>query len=518
MWLYRWYALVFSTLVCLAGWAVVYSLPNQYQVSAKIFVDTRSMIRPLLQGLVINDSLLQDTIAVMRRTLLTRPTLEELMRRTDLDLTAKTPQDLDKLIGEVTSKISISTDKSASESDVYQISYTNPDPRVAKKLVDELLNILLESALGDTRLDRASAQQFLEQQIADYERRLIEAEERMKEFKRKNMGLMPGSGQDYYARLQQASSELAAVEVELKQAQRRRDELNRQLAGEEPIFGIMNEVYAENPQLLAVNARISAMTTRLDELLVNYTEKHPDVVTIRGQIATLEEEKERIRQEMATAIPETSPTAGLSPVAQQLKLSLAEAEAAVAALSSRAEDFAKRVENLQKQANTVPEVEAELLRLDRDYALNKQQYDELLARREAARMSQDADEAAEPVKIKVIDPPRVPLTPIGPKRLLLTSGVFVASLGAALALAFVLSQIFPRVFTRQDLKELTGLPVIGAVTLVRNQFHRNERRMELAMFSLVFLVLVGAYASLVTLQFMNVDLSYYVTRLVGRFV
>src|SRR4051812_26300264 len=98
IWLYRWVMLLVAGIICIAGWFVVLAMPNQYQVNAKLFIDTRSMLRPLLKGLVINDSLLQDTVALMRRTLLTRPNLEELARRTDLDLMAKTPAEFDRLI------------------------------------------------------------------------------------------------------------------------------------------------------------------------------------------------------------------------------------------------------------------------------------------------------------------------------------------------------------------------------------------------------------------------------------
>lgn len=529
-WLYRWLALSVAALVCMIGWAAVLALPNQYEVTAKLFIDTQSMLKPLLQGLVVGDNMLQDTVSLMRRTLLTRPTLEELSRRTDLDLRATTPTAQDELISELARKIQISAQNK--RDDTYQLSYVDSEPKLAKKIVDELLSIFLESAIGGSREDRAVAQQFLEQQIAEYERRLIEAEERLKDFKLKNMGLMPGSGQDFYQRMAKAEEELKGVRQVLKEAERRRDELKRQAAtepetmdDEEPLFGMGGETMAnpeQSPEVVQIETRLTSMQTSLDALLLQYTDKHPEIRQLRLTMEALEKEKlEAIEKAKADILsrpppPDLSTFTFESPIKQQIAMALSQADAEVAALKSREEDYLAQVEELKGMMDTVPQVEAELQRLNRDYDINKNQYDQLVARRESAKLSQDADQAADPVKIKVIEPPRMPITPIGPKRLQLLSAVLAAGLVVGFGTAFVVSQLSPRVFTRQELRDLTGLPVIGAVSFVRNRWHQSERRMELAVFGLGFFVLVAAYGGLVTLHLLKVDLAGYVGRIVGQ--
>ena len=171
-WLYRWAGLSAALLSCLVGWSAVLLLPDQYEVSAKMYLDSRSMLRPLLRGIAFDSTTLEDTAALLGRTLLTRPNLEEVARRTDLDLKARTPEDFDRLITALAHDIRV---VGTTRDNIYEISYHASTPRTAKAVVDELLNRFMESALGDTRHETASTRKFIDAQIAGYEIRLSEA-------------------------------------------------------------------------------------------------------------------------------------------------------------------------------------------------------------------------------------------------------------------------------------------------------------------------------------------------------
>jgi hypothetical protein len=63
--------------------------------------------------------------------------------------------------------------------------------------------VFIESSLNEKRDDSTGAQDFLDEQIADYERRLIEAEGRLARFKQQNVDVLPSKwGADYYTRLE----------------------------------------------------------------------------------------------------------------------------------------------------------------------------------------------------------------------------------------------------------------------------------------------------------------------------
>jgi polysaccharide chain length determinant protein (PEP-CTERM system associated) len=280
-------------------------------------------------------------------------------------------------------------------------------------------------------------------------------------------------------------------------------------------------VSAKDPALLAMSQyteRIDAMQSQLDQLLLQYTEKHPDIITLRERVADLQARRESELDDLAAQMSEQKAIAGkvTSEAAMMPALAVAESEAQAAALEARVTEYRKQVEDLEKLVDTVPEIEAELTRLDRDYGLNKEQYEQLFQRREAARLSEQVDEQSEDVKLKVIDPPKVPIVPSGPNRVMLFSGVFAAALGLGGVFAFLLAQIQPRFYTVEELKELTRLPVLGAVSYQSSRRYRTERRMELAVFLMIFLMLASVYGGLVVSESLHMDLHGKFAALAGR--
>ena len=267
--------------------------------------------------------------------------------------------------------------------------------------------------------------------------------------------------------------------------------------------------------LSPLDARIQALQAKLDELLLKYTEQHPDVIELKRTIAALEEQKRKELEAMAAAAPgEPAPSA--NPVRQQLKLALAEADATVAALRVRVQTYERKLARLRSLVDTIPKVEAELKRLTRDYAVTKRNYEQLLARRESAKISEEAQQTADDVKFRVIDPPRVPLEPVGPNRVLLMSTALGIGVAAGLAFALLLTQLRPTFDTRRALRQATGLPVLGGVMLVQTLAQRMRRRMEVAGFALAALLLVLAYGGVLTVYVADLRLPAALQEIAGR--
>ncbi|MSQ69340.1 MAG: chain length-determining protein [Gammaproteobacteria bacterium] len=522
-WLYRWVGLASTIVVCALGWGTVLLLPDQFRVTAKIYLDSGSMLRPLLQGIAFNSSSLADTSLLLSRTLLTRPNLESVARRTDLDLATKTPEDFDRLISGLAKDITI---QGTREDNIYEIKYSNAVPKAAKAVVDELLNTFMESALGDTRRETAGAQKFLDEQIASYEQRLLEAEDRLKQFKQRNVGVMPGSQGDYFSRLEAAQNQLREAQLELREAVNSRDELKAQM--QDQAESIVDESaaggMATDGPLSLFDTKIQGLQERIDDLLLNFTDKHPDVVGLRKMIAEVETKRTAqqaaITRSAAEAVEtgELGPRLGSSanPFWQQLEVATLQADAQVAALQTRVGEYETRLKELAQKVDTVPQVEAELARLNRDYAVNKTQYDELLQRREQARLSQEADQSEDDVKIKILEPPRVPLIATGPPRLLLASGVLVIGLGFGGALCLALSQLRPCIIDVPDLVDLTGLTVLGVISLSASPLYRQARRVELYAFSGGLAGLLLVYAGQITLLLLDVNLHQKLQSAIGR--
>jgi polysaccharide chain length determinant protein (PEP-CTERM system associated) len=374
------------------------------------------------------------------------------------------------------------------------LSYQDENPELAKKVVQALLTIFVESSLGKTRQDIASSQKFIEEQLQQYQQKLVDAENALKEFKQKHVGVMPGQGGDYYAKLEQAGAQLKQAELDLSEATNRRNQLKRQLEDEEPELAAAAAVVSTSSE---VDGRIQALEKQMDSLRLQYTDLHPDIQATKRLIAKLEDQK---KQEIAARKADPSGAKIQNPVYQQLTIAIAEADATVASLGARVNEFRGRFNALRNASNMIPQVEQEYTQLMRDYDVYKSNYTELLAKRESAAMSSEVESKTDTVDFRVIDPPRVPLTPAWPNRPLLISLVPLGGLVAGFAIAFLISQIRRTVADRKSLRELTGLPLLGAVTKIETEEARRVRRKRLMAFLATIGSLFGAYGVLITLH------------------
>ena len=493
VWRYRWIILIIAWPIAVIGWVQVVQMPNVYRASAQVHVDTESLLRPLMRGLAV-DVNLQQRVNMMTRTLLTRPNLEQIARMTDLHLQAHTPEQMDRVVNQLRSGISIS---GGQRENIYTIAYQHGDPVRAHAVVQGALTFFVETALGETRGEGDMVQQFLQQQIEEFEQRLEAAERRRAEFRRQNVGLMPGDRGDYYQRLQRVQGQLQEAELRLREAENRRDEIERQLAGEEPVFGIMGD-NATGSEVTSVDPRLNELRGRLDDLLLTYTERHPDVGILKRRIEDLEQQ----RQQELALLRQARPTGGgleTNPVHQQMRMALSNAQVEVSSLRVRVEDHQNQIDELQRLVDVIPDIEAELARLDRDYNIVRSNYQSLLERREQAQMTQTLEQRGENIQFRVVEPARVPRAPAGPNRPLFYTASLVVGLGAGGGLAFLVSLLRPVFDNRKSLSQGTGFPVLGSVS--RLPFRRLvvKERLELASFVAVAGLLLASYGLMLTM-------------------
>jgi polysaccharide chain length determinant protein (PEP-CTERM system associated) len=408
--------------------------------------------------------------------------VEKVIHMAAMDAGLNTPEEREKLIARLTRDLTI---KSAGRENLYTIAYADQNPVQAKRVVQSLLTIFMQGSLGNKRDDSDSAQQFIEEQLQSYSEKLVAAEDAVTEFKRRHLGQTPVGGQDYYARLSDSKAALRQAMLELRVALNSRDAIKQQLAEIKSRLGDKGAVTRADS---AIDARIRALEQTLDSLRLNYTEQHPDVVATVRIIGQLREQKEAEEK-----IAKPGPSAPQGSAYQQLTVALASAEANVAAMKARADEYAIRHNELQAAANAQPQVEAEYKQLTRDYEVIKVRYDRLLERRESARISGDVEASDVVMGFRVIDPPQVPLGLKQPNRLRLMTMVLLAALGSGLGFAFLLSQMRPTIDDERSLRDVSGLHVLGTVAMAWNAKQKRRRTQGLFALLLSLLSLLSAY-------------------------
>lgn len=495
IWKYRWFAVAVTWVIAIAGWIAVTALPDNYQASARVYVDTQNILKPLLSGMT-NTPNMEQQVSIMSRTLLSRPNMERIMRMVDLDIKAKTVKDHEQMVDNLMNQIKIG---GTGRDDIYTIFYDNENPKLAKDIVQSLLTIFVEGGIGDKKKDSDKAVQFIDEQIKNYEDKLITAENSLKAFKLKNMGLLPRQGGDYGTKAAETAESLNQAKLDLVEAEQARNSIQKQISGEEPVLNIeQTPADIVNPE---IDSRISALNKNLDNLRLQYTEQHPDIISTKNLIAQLEArkvEEAKLRKRSA------DPGVNYSPMLQQLKIALSEAEATVAAMKARVAEYSNRNAHMNALRNAAPEVESELSQLNRDYQINKDNYEKLVGRREVAKLSGDLNATTDMITFRVIDPPTVPLIPAGPNRPRLFSIVLLGALLAGIAGAFLMSQIRPTFLSISDLREATGLPILGSVAMNWTDHEKDKKKKILYAFGLSLISLLTLYGGIMAVMLLKV--------------
>lgn len=483
-WRFRWAALVVSLAVAVAGWAVVFALPDRYAADARVFVDTRTALKPALQGLT-TDQNVDAQINYVRQSLLEGPQLEKIARETGVLADWMTdPRQRGKVLDRFSDRIALTVTNAGSQGDerstagtIYSFHYVDSSRERSLHVVETLLNTFVDQTLGGKREGSENAQKFLETQIKDYEQRLSAAEDKLAAFKKKNVGLMPSDQGGYFAQLQKEVDAAKKAETDLSIAMSRRDELAKQLRSDSVVSTTGSSATSAGRGQGGGSdtlSRIQETQAKLDELLLKYTDKHPDVIAMRSTLDELKRrrvtELESLRRGDASAV--ASSGAGNNPVYQSMQLELNKVDVEIAALRREFAQHQGSVAELRQRLNSAPQVEAEFQQLNRDYDVNKAQYSALLASYQKARLGERADNAGS-VRFEVALPPTSPVTPVWPKRTVLLAEIWLASLAVGAGLAYGLHTLRPIVSSARAINELTSFPVLGVVSAA---FPRRERK------------------------------------------
>jgi polysaccharide chain length determinant protein (PEP-CTERM system associated) len=474
-WRFRWLAVAVAWAVCGIGWIFILSLEDVYESKADVYVDTTSATRALLDKMTVGTDVL-GRVDLVTIEMTGRPLLEKVAREADLHLSATSEAEMTQLISKMQQQIRIS--KSIARKNRYEILYRDQDPITAYKVVSTLLDVLVEDSLGANRLDTRNAQVFLREQLAAIEEELESAENRLADFKRNNIGRMPGTEGDYFQKLQDAIDELAEVGSNLRFSRKRQATLKEQLTGD----GLSSETGTSSP-LAEIDERILGHEKTLEDLQLRYTDLHPDVLALKATIEQLRRQKDEQYAEFVNG--DAIGLVSDNPVFQSIQMELSRVDVEIAGLQEKRAAMESQIAELRDLIDVVPQTEAELARLNRDYEVKQTQYNSLLQRLQMAELSESAEQASD-IQFRIIDPPTVPEAPSWPPRNLFIFATVIAGLVAGAAIAFLANLLRPVFSDAMTLQKKIGLPVLGSVTALhtRQRIHRIYRELSMLGLSL----------------------------------
>ncbi len=465
IWIKRRYLMIATWLLCPIGWLFVSQMDDVYESEAIVFADTQSILGPLLKGITVETNT-EAQIQLMVKTLLSRANLERITRMTDFDVRVNNDLEYEELIDDLKEDIIIKK-TGGRKQNIFRISFEDKNPEMARDVVQAVLTVFIETTIGENRNDSDSAQKFLTTQINDYENRLLAAESRLTDFKQKYNDVLPNQYGGYYQKLTIAKEQLKSIELGLLETQTQLESAQAQLpSASDQSNKPQNSIKNDNSIETTYDDRISELEASLDSLLVRYTDKHPDVKEVQSRLAHLNKQrKNEIKKYLDSSKNENAKYAlSQSPVTQGILMQINQLENQVASFTVRAENYRKEVADLESKIHVLPEIEAELVALNRGYEITKEKYEDLLKRRETAQLAKQADDTNSKIKFNVIEPPRAPTEPTGPKRILFLFAVTILGYAIGTGLSLLVSQINPVVTSSAQASRLSGIPIFGIVS------------------------------------------------------
>lgn len=503
IWIRKRYLIISSWLLCPIGFVYVASMPDVYESDAQVFVDTRSMLEPILVGISLyNDP--EQEVQMMAKTLKSRDNIEKIARESDLDITATTDAQYEQLIAELTSNIIL---RSTGRDNIYTISYAHRQPEVARTVVQETLDAFVEGSLGSSRRDSATATRFIDEQIAEYEARLSEAEQQRAEFQRQHADIIPLQG-SFHGRLQGFTEQLSQTRLSIREAEQKAKSLRSRLTSNKKASDGFAVQSGDNTQVITTrfDKRIISLEEKLDDLMLRYTDKHPDVVESQNLLDNLKQARQKEVDAFLNQETDDDSAPILSQLNQEITLEVSRLEGEIASLKVREEDFVSKIGELRNKIDLVPQIEAEGIAKNRNYDIVKQKYEELLTRKEAADISKRADLSSDDLQFRIIKPPLVPPAPTGPNRVIFYTGVLFVGFGIGLGLAFLMSQLTPVLVRGHQLTSMTNFPIWGVVTHLDLDRVKRKERFRVAVFAISSGSILFMYAILVAADVMNINL------------
>lgn len=466
IWHRRWIALAIAWAVCLLGWLVVAMVPNSYESKARIFVQIDDV---LADQIGIGGDRKRD-IERVRQTLTSSVNLEKVIRATRLGDKVTSDKQMQAAVASLGKNVAVVSQ----QDNLFEITGTAgsggyndaENAKLAQDIVQKMIDIFREENLAGGRGEMTDTLAFMDQQLSERKKALEAAELKRTEFEARNADMIPGSG-SLTTKLEAARGEMRDIDSNLLAAQSALASINGQLSGTPQTIALPGVQGGAKGALAQAQADLGAMRAR------GLTDSHPDVISLRAQIASLQK----------AAAGEGGGGGAPNPAYTSLISIKADREASLVALQSRKASLQAEIARLSAQQYGEPAIAAEAARISRDYDVLKEQYDKLLRDREALRLRGQVETERDAVKFEVIDPPTMPVSPAAPDRPLLLLLVLIVGIGAGCGGAFALAQLKSAYSTTGQLQRATGLPVLGSISEALSRPARAERARRLKWFA-----------------------------------
>jgi len=482
--------------VVLALLAVGLVWPKGYVASTTIVVDERNIIQPLMQGAAVATEV-ADRARLAREIIFGRKLMSRILADTGWKPEDLSPEDQEKVIKQLIKQTSISN----LARNVIKIEYRDDDPERAFLTAKRYADLFIEEALGNKAAESQAAFEFIDKQVQEYHAKLVQSEEQLREFRSANVDALPGSEMDISTRLAALQTRIETTTQELKEAEIRKHSLEKQLSGEA-------EVATAISREGQYRARIAELQSQMDTLRLSYHDTYPDIVRLRHQIEDLNEaiaaEKQRREAAKASGRVLIDDSVINNPMYQQLKRELSQTQVNIDTLQARIAEARRQMASALERGKRVHGGEATLAELTRDYQVNRDIYQDLLRRRENARVSMNIDKEKQGLSFRIQEPATLPLDPSGLRFAHFVIGALLFGVLIPFGVIYARLQLDPRIRVGTALADRNKVPLLAVVPHLWSPRELQLVRREVVNLNLIVTGTLGMMVLIITLRLARV--------------
>lgn len=449
---------------------VSYVLPKKYEASSTVFIE-KNVINELVKGITVTPSM-DDTIKVLTYAITSRTLLNKAADSLDMNVTRKGGTEMDQFY----KSLQKNTVVRVKGNNLFTISYTDGDPRMARDFTNTLVRLYIEENTSSKRGESYGATKFLSEQIDSFRQKLEKADKDLNDFKREKGGVIAVDEAKLFEEINVSQQKLYDLELR-----------RRQLEG-------MRKVTRKSSDPL--QTRMAVLQRRLDELRVQYTDSYPEILQIKADMDTI---RTQLKTRGATYQP-------LDP--QELD----KIESEIAALKASEASLRRYISTNQGLLRSLPSAKAQLERLEAEKVNQKNIYDQLYARHGQSEVSKQMEVQDKSTTFRIVDPAILPQRPVSPNRLMIMLLGIVGGLAGSFGILYVMDQMDDTVRDVDFLKGL-GVPLLAVISRIHVQreidLQRRRTKRLCTYAGLYFLfILCFPLSELMGLTFMDSVVDY----------
>lgn len=458
--------------------------PKSYTGSTSIIVDDKSIIEPLMKGAAVATEM-ADRNKNVREVILGRRVMDRILERGGWVNDGTAPAEPEALIDPIKARTTITP----IGRDIIKVEYRDSDQDRAFRVTKAFAELFIQAMVDEKESETRSAFDFIDKQAQEYERKLSATEEELRQLRSSNLDVRPGSDVELNARLIALNTRIENTSLELREAEMKRASLERQVNGEA-------EVTVLATREAQFRSRVGELQAKLDTLRLSYHDTHPDIIQLKNQIQELRAEATAQRDRRERSKPsergESDETVVNNPVYQQLRRELSQSQLTIDALKSRMAEAQRLLREEVNRGKGLHSVDARLVELSRDYQINREIYQDLLHRRERARVSINMDSDRQGSSFKILEPATTSPTPNSPRFWQFVLGGIVLGVLIPLGFLFARLELDPRVRVANAISETHNVPIAATVPRLWRPGDLVSLRKEL----MVLAAVVGATLAL----------------------